>query len=204
MTFGCKITARKAKARTTALDPNCYEGIFLGYRATTDTIRYWDVHNQCERQAKHVAKDETMYGKDPTQRSPAAKHLIEIFTQTPHAQRFTDKILDNQTTTTNNHHALQEVQQINTDQFQTELTTLPQQAAAAKAVAYKPLTMEELIQDIRNLNTTIELWEPHSSECIPTQGTHPTLGLRIEPHPDLARCIQFQGCIPGTTAHKHI
>ena len=40
ITFGAKIIAKKAKKRPTALDPNTYNGIFLGYRATEDLIRY--------------------------------------------------------------------------------------------------------------------------------------------------------------------
>jgi hypothetical protein len=46
LTFGAKITARRAKARTTATDPNSFQGIFLGYRSTMDIIVYWDTKAQ--------------------------------------------------------------------------------------------------------------------------------------------------------------
>jgi hypothetical protein len=38
ITFRSKITVRKAKNRTTALDTNSFSGIFLGYRATMDHL----------------------------------------------------------------------------------------------------------------------------------------------------------------------
>ena len=86
ITFGSKITARRGKARTTATDPNAFQGIFLGYRATMDNLIYWDTKAQCRRTAKHHVADELQYGDPPNQRSPASKYLIEIVTGTPHQE----------------------------------------------------------------------------------------------------------------------
>ena len=36
--FGSKITAKKAKKCTMALDPNVFDGIFLGYRSMMDNL----------------------------------------------------------------------------------------------------------------------------------------------------------------------
>jgi hypothetical protein len=49
---------------------------------------------QRERSATHMAKDEVQYGDHPERRSPASKHLIEVITGTPHEQRRTDILLD--------------------------------------------------------------------------------------------------------------
>jgi hypothetical protein len=40
LTFGSKITSKKAKNRTTALDPNAFEGVFLGCGSTMENIIY--------------------------------------------------------------------------------------------------------------------------------------------------------------------
>ena len=44
LTFGSRIVAKKAEQRNNAADPNAYDGVFLGYRATMDNIVYWDIH----------------------------------------------------------------------------------------------------------------------------------------------------------------
>jgi hypothetical protein len=97
ITFGCRVTPKKAGRRNTATDPNSYDGIFLGYRATQDNIRYWDLNAQRERSATHMSKDEVQYGDHPERRSPASKHLIQVITGTPHGQRRTDILLDKAT-----------------------------------------------------------------------------------------------------------
>jgi hypothetical protein len=53
LTFGCRIVAKKSKKRSNTANPNAYDGIFLGYRATMDNTVYWDVHSQQKRTARH-------------------------------------------------------------------------------------------------------------------------------------------------------
>ena len=89
LTFGCTVTPRMAKDRTSALDPNSYHGIFLGCSPNND-IRYWDLHTQSEKTAGHGEYDELQHGDDPAQRSPASKHLLNVMTRADHTERRTD------------------------------------------------------------------------------------------------------------------
>ena len=43
-------------------------------------IRYWDIHTGTVKTATHDSKDEIHYGDHPYNRSPASKHLMEVFT----------------------------------------------------------------------------------------------------------------------------
>ena len=99
ITFGTKIISKKAKPRTTALDPNVFEGIFLGYRATMENLIYWGTRAQQKRTAKHHTADEVQYSDPPNQRSPASKFLIEITTGAPHDNNRTDILLEPMGTT---------------------------------------------------------------------------------------------------------
>jgi hypothetical protein len=76
LTYGCTVTAKKPTGRPTKADPNTYEGIFLGYRATSQNLRYHDKHTQCRKWAHHVTMDEFQYGDAPPERSKASKHIL--------------------------------------------------------------------------------------------------------------------------------
>jgi hypothetical protein len=80
ITFGAKITAKKPGTRPTTLNPWAYDGIFLGYQNTMHNIKYWDINTGSIKTAKHDSKDEIQYGDNPHNRSPASKHLMEVFT----------------------------------------------------------------------------------------------------------------------------
>jgi hypothetical protein len=84
ITFGAKITAKKPGNRLTTLNPWSYDGIFLGYQNgyqnTMHNIKYWDVNTGAIKTAKHDSKDEIQFGDNPANRSPALKHLMEVFT----------------------------------------------------------------------------------------------------------------------------
>ena len=43
-------------------------------------IRYWDIRTGTIKTATHDSKDEIQYGDHPSNRSPASKHLMEVFT----------------------------------------------------------------------------------------------------------------------------
>jgi hypothetical protein len=94
ITLGSKITARKAKNQTTALDTNSFSGIFLEYCATMDHLVYQDNKSQCCCTSKHLTTDEIQYSDPPQAHSPASRHLIEVLTGTPHSERQTDILLD--------------------------------------------------------------------------------------------------------------
>jgi hypothetical protein len=80
ITFGAKITAKKPVTRPTTLNPWAYNGIFLGYQNTMYNIKYWDISTGSIKTAKQDSKDEIQYGDNPRNRSPASKHLMEVFT----------------------------------------------------------------------------------------------------------------------------
>lgn len=189
LTFRCRLTPKKARNRTSALDPNSYSGIFLGYKGTTDNLCYWDIHAQQERHAKHLTHDELQYGANPNDRNPASQHLIEVMTGTPHTEHNTSSMLE----LTNKNiidsgpkplivdtESIMEIIQ-GTPLPHNKTTPIPQTAAAAKVRAsYHPLTREELITSLQTLDVTLNIFEPVTSETIPLQGAHPTLGLEVE------------------------
>lgn len=93
LTFGCSVTPKKANKRTSALDPNHFEGTFLGYKATMDNIKYWDINQQRERHAHHMSIDELQYGRNPEHRSPASRHLLETATGVENHEDLSSHIL---------------------------------------------------------------------------------------------------------------
>jgi hypothetical protein len=141
LTFGAKVTARKAKNRNTALNQNHFSGIFLGYRATMNHLVYWDDHAQCRRTAKHLTTDKLQYGDPPQERSPASKFLLEVVTRTPQEEHRTDKLLDTIPETC--HGTPNEPMDVNDLQTRIILDNpLPHNAAAAKAKFDRPTTDE--------------------------------------------------------------
>ena len=68
LTYGCTITAKKPPGRPTKADPNTYEGIFLGFGATSQNLKYHDIHSQRRKWAHHVTMDEFQYGDEPAAR----------------------------------------------------------------------------------------------------------------------------------------
>ena len=52
----------------------------MGYEGTIHNIKYWDTRTGTTKVATHDSKDEVQYGDDIHNRSPASKHLMEVFT----------------------------------------------------------------------------------------------------------------------------
>jgi hypothetical protein len=205
LTFGCRVTPKKAGKRNTATDPNNYDGIFLGYRATQDNIRYWDLRHQRERHANHMAKDEVQYGDPPDQRSPASKHLIEVITGTPHEERRTDILLDK--TAPNTYHTTPSdpLLSLEHNTMVIDDSPLPFTAAAAKTAVKHTRKPEEILKhELLLMDITTNIHEPAVSETIALQGGHPTLGLVPEEHPEYIDTVTLLRCDPGTVAHKQI
>jgi hypothetical protein len=206
LTFGCRVTPKKAGRRNTAADPNSYDGIFLGYRATQDNIRYWDTNAQRERSATHMAKDEVQYGDPPERRSPASKHLIAVITGTPHEQRRTDILLDNVKTSTKDQSLHTEPGTAPNHNLMTiDDSPLPFTASAAKVKAKHERQPEDILtHELLLMDITTNIHEPAVSETLPLQGGHPTLGLITEQHPEYLDTITLTRCDPGTVSHKQI
>jgi hypothetical protein len=197
LTFGTRVTHKKSRARTTAADPNAHDGIFLGYRATMDNIIYWDVNTQRVKTAKHKTYDEVQYGTDPANRSPAAQHLMEIATGASHHHNRTDKLRET---------SKPEFEQNDETPLDANLQTLldsplPESAAAAKV---QQPTAVELRQQLEMLDVTTNIFEPAVSETLQLKGTHDTLGLITQQHPEYSETVVFQRCHPGTVSHKTI
>ncbi|VEU36468.1 unnamed protein product [Pseudo-nitzschia multistriata] len=90
ITFGAKITAKHPGTRPSTTHPWTYDGIFLGYGKTTDNIKYFDIHTGTDKTARHDSKDELQYGDDPLNRSPAASHLLSVFSEDDHKAHTTN------------------------------------------------------------------------------------------------------------------
>jgi hypothetical protein len=73
----------------------------------------------------------------------------------------------------------------------------------AKAKFECPSTAE-LQRQLQLLNFTLNIFEPAVSEQLPLEGSHPTLGLIVEKHPEYDETIVFAQCDPGTISHKRI
>ena len=226
ITFGSKIVAKKAKRRPTTLDPNSYNGLFLGYTATTDIIRYWDIDHQQERTAKHYAYDELHFGNHPANRPPGAKLLLELDTKQPSHQTNLTTLLDTQDPPSHfrdlpssqlshrpsHHKYLPPDDPLPYNKQPSNLLgPLPPTAAAARIHAhinktsYGPLRdQHRLHYDLAQLHMTNNIFEPHVTECLRLPGAHSTLGLICKPHPDLKRNIILDHCLPGTTAAKQL
>jgi hypothetical protein len=187
LTFGCHVTPKKAGKRNTATDPNSYNGIFLGFQATQDNIRYWDLQHQRNRHAHHMAKDEVQYGDPPDQRSPASKHLIKVITGTPHEKRRTDTLLDKAVPDEYHTTPLDPHLQLDHHKMTIEDSPLPFTAAAAKAAARHTRKPEETLKpELLLMDMTTNIHEPAVSKTIALQGSHSTLGLVPENHPNMS------------------
>jgi hypothetical protein len=54
------------------------------------------------------------------------------------------------------------------------------------------------------LDVTLNIFEPAVTETLPLRGTHETLGLVTEQHPEYSELVVFRQCHPGTISHKTI
>jgi hypothetical protein len=127
LTFGCRVTPKMARDRTSTLDPNSHHGIFLGYLPNND-IRYWDVNTQAKTTAGHGEYDELQYGEEPSQQSPASKHLLNIMTGADHTERRTDIMHEKEQTVNDK----PDTEPIDTTQLVLDSCSPPYTATAAK------------------------------------------------------------------------
>eukprot|EP00980_Cylindrotheca_fusiformis_P020335 scaffold7349_cov135-Cylindrotheca_fusiformis.AAC.1 len=212
LTFGCRITPKKAGERTTALDPHHFEGIFLGYKATNNSLKYWDIHQQRERHAHHLAKDELSYGLDPNQRGPASQHLIEVMTDTPHQEVSSHCLKEHPISTADLQIVNDKPEQDHiADSTTPELdvlsrtiideSPLPYTATAAMVRLYRP--SEELYENLQQFDITLNMLEPAVTESLSLhESSHPTLGLLAVDHPEFLDTVILTDIQPGTVAQK--
>lgn len=195
LTFGCKVTSRRSRNRTTAGDPNSYDGIFLGYRGTMDNIKFWNIHTKQKLTTRHKTVDELEYGRKPADRAPASKHLLQHRFGESHQDLRTDKLHE---------------KPISLDpkipMVPAELNAEPTAAAAAKTIINSALrpTTEELQLGLQLMEISTNLHEKTVVETIPNHSQHETLGMIVQAHPDLKQSIQFLRCENGSVAAKTI
>jgi hypothetical protein len=149
--------------------------------------------------SKHHVADELQYGDPPNKRSPASKFLLETVTGTPHHERRTDILLEK---------IPEDIEATNTEvpdliTRALEDNPIPVNAAADKAKFERPST-DELHRQLQLLDVTLNIFEPAVSEQLPLVGSHPTLGLIVEKHPEYDETVVFTRCDPGTISHKRI
>jgi hypothetical protein len=195
LTFGCTVTPKMSRDRTSALDPNSHHGIFLGYLPNND-IRYWDINSQSERNAGHGEYDELQYGDDPTQRSPASKHLLNVMTGADHTERRTDIMHDKDVEVTAKPGS---APPLDTTQLVLDSVSPPYTATAAK---FERPDESEISRQLGQLEMSLSIFDRSSKERIPLRGNHPTLGLIIAPHEDLKRAVVVTEIMSGTSAAK--
>ena len=155
--------------------------MFLGYHATMDNIVYWDVHAHQKRTARHYDYDELQYGTAPENRSPASRHLLEVHTGTPHTERRTHELLEKATDV---HPTDTPIMDDNTQIIQD--SPLPYTAALHRITLPSP---DELTQSLQLLDISLNVTEPSVSETVTLAGTHPTLGLITEDHPEYSETV---------------
>ena len=202
ITFGTKITAKKPGERTTTFHPWTYDGIFLGYQNSKHNIRYWDVHKSTTKTATHDLKDELQYGETPENRSPASKHLMEVFTgDSDKTTDFSPKMIELK---------LEDVHSQSPDEVLKDNlnnSPLPYTAAAAaqltqrrklvqkiqrsinkvKQQKFQRPELEHLKYELENVDISTNTYIQTTSQLIPINDKiyHPTLGIITSSYPDI-------------------
>jgi len=202
MTFGAKLTSKTPGDRNFALDPHHYDGIFLGYTGTMSKLKYWDVNNHNEKTAHHEMEDELHYSANPSTRPPAARHLLEVFTGTPHHERSMHQLLEQR-------QMIQSTELDTTDPTDRLIEdsppsyTMPTPVQINKVKLHQP--DHDLIENIRSLDVTLNLCKPAISEKIPLHDSqHPLCGLDVQQHIEYEDTVYLRRIIPGTTASNTI
>jgi hypothetical protein len=191
LTYGCTITAKKPSGRPTKADPHTYEGIFLGFGATSQNLKYHDIHSQRRKWAHHVTMDEFQFGDHPKDRSKASKHILETFTQLHHTEVGGKKLMEQKKSI--------EVNPLPTEDYpdlvDLQLEPLPYTASAAK---FERPTEQDLNQALEQYNISLDDSGPTVSERVILKGTHPLLGMDLKVDKDNPSRVYLQNCTPST------
>ena len=199
ITWGCKVKSSNKRPMTRALDKRTTTGIFLGYTTSMKNIYYLDTTTMQKRKATIDCIDEAQYGDEPTQRSPGAQHLIQVYTGTPNHTRGNHQMHEQPIEMKNEQ--TQPVGDINKDTIDISPSSYVQVVAKAQNTR---ININDLINELRTVQITTNPYEQAVCETIPIQGIHQTLGLDIVDHPEYNDMVMFRRCIPGTIAHKNI
>ena len=208
ITWGCHVAPTQVHTRRNALEPRAHEGIFLGYTATMKNMYYLDMATNCTKRAIVDQVDKIQYADTPCNRSPASQHLIEPVTGSKSRDRRMAKMKDTNIAIIQDKTRRKSIQPHNQSVLQDALhqaipSESPHHARAAK-MKYNRLPMEQLIQEIDQLDVTLNPHEQVVNEIIPFFGNHATLGLQLKQHPEYDIMVRFKACIPGTPNHKNL
>jgi hypothetical protein len=174
-TFGSSVTVKKPGRRPTKGDPHCYHGIFLRYTATRKNLVYYDINSKRTKTAAHKLMDEFHYGNPLAQRPKMAQHMIDI-------------AADNQP----KKHSYGVP--ITLDEFGDLIATpMHTAAAAAKLEALPaddtdPATITAIYEpndgfqdsDILNVEMSLDIFGPSTTEIVAIDTRHPTLGFEFQ------------------------
>jgi hypothetical protein len=180
----------------------------LGYQNTMHNIKYWDINTGS---AKHDSKDEIQYGDNPHNRSPASKHLMEVFTGSA----------DHTTATELEHVEIELKHKMSTspiDILERSLldSPLPYTVAAAAKVNRKQqrwmdrkinkMKAAYLKHELSTLDISTNKYVHTTSHTIPLneKAYHPTLGLIVSSHQDMKHAVELVEFQVGTSTHRHI
>jgi hypothetical protein len=196
-TFGSSVTVKKPGRRPTKGDPHCYHGIFLRFTATTKNLVYYDINSKRTKTAAHKKMDEFHYGNPMDQRPKMAQHMIDITADdTAKKHEYGRPIPLNE---------FADLVEINE----------PPAAAAAKLDAFddqdddnhaRIATLYEPEHgyhdsDILNIELSLDIFGPSTTEVINIDPRHPTLGIEFHsPQPTARPTIKL--CKSGTPAAK--
>jgi hypothetical protein len=74
--FGSRVCVKRTGKRRSKLDKHAFNGIFLGYTATDENIRYIDVNTRIVKTSHHAIFDEAWYLQP--KRPPFAQMLFDV------------------------------------------------------------------------------------------------------------------------------
>jgi hypothetical protein len=74
--FGSRVCVKRTGKRRSKLDRHDFTGIFIGYTATDENIKYIDVHTRIEKSCHHAIFDEAWYLQP--KRPPFAQMLYDV------------------------------------------------------------------------------------------------------------------------------
>jgi hypothetical protein len=196
-TFGSSVTVRKPGRRPTKSDTHCYHGIFLRYTSTTKNIVYYDINSKRTKIATHKKLDEFHYGNIPASRPKMANHLIDLMAddktkKNEYGRPLPLQEFTNLDTPVDNPAAAAATIEALDDEEHTNLAMI--------ATIYEP---EGGYQDgdILNIETSLDIFGPSTTESIRIDQNHPTLGFKFHSKEGTARPT-IQLCKTGTPAAK--
>jgi hypothetical protein len=91
------------------------------------------------------------------------------------------------------------IEPIDTTQLVLDSVSPPYTATAAK---FERPAETEILRQLQQLEMSLSIFDRSSKERIPLRGSHPTLGIIVEPHSDLKHAVVVIQMMSGTSAAK--